>query len=174
MNGYSGFVQKVNVVHVYLDYSDPNHPALMMQINGQQPIPLADNIEDFQVQFIMDDNSTTNPDIMGSQLQATQSSAKFPSFANNYYDPTSASPPLHQNPMNINAVILTIVARSANPSQSVATPPQLWVANHNTTNIPYPTPTLGPLANYQRVTYQGIIPLPNIRTQTKMYLNSIL
>ncbi len=169
MNGFSGFVQKVNVVHVYVDYSDPNHPTLMMQLNGQQPIPLADDIEDFQVQFIMDDNSATNPDIMGSQAIPV-----FPSFANNYYDPTSASPPYHQNPMNINAVVLTIVARSSSPSQSVATAPQLWVADHNTTNIPYPTPTLGPLANYQRVTYQGIIPLPNIRTQTKLYLNSIL
>ena len=169
MNGYSGFIQKVNVVHVYGDYSDPNHPTLMMQINGQQPIPLAEDIEDFQVQFIMDDNSTTNPDIMGSQAIPV-----FPSFANNYYDPTSASPPLHQNPMNINAVILTIVARSSSPSQSVATAPQLWVADHNTTSIPYPTPTLGPLANYERVTYQGIIPLPNLRTQTKLYLNSVL
>ncbi len=169
MNGYSGFVQKVNVVHVYIDYSDPNHPTLMMQINGQMPIPLADDIEDFQVQFVMDDNSTTNPDIMGSQAIQV-----FPSFANNYYDPTSASPPLHQNPMNINAVILTIVARSSSPSQSVATPPQTWVADHNTTQIPYPTPTLGPLANYQRVTYQGIIPLPNLRTYTKLYLNAVL
>ena len=169
MNGFSGFVQKVNVVHVYVDYSDPNHPTLMMQINGQTPIPLADDIEDFQVQFVMDDNSTANPDIMGSQAIQV-----FPSFANNYYDPTSASPPNHQNPMNINAVILTIVARSSSPSQSVSTPPQLWVADHNTTTIPYPPPTLGPLANYQRVTYQGVIPLPNIRTQTKLYLNSVL
>ncbi len=169
MNGFSGFVQKVDVVHVFVDYSDPNHPTLMMQINGQQPIPLADDIEDFQVQFVMDDNTATNPDIMG-----TQAIPIFPSFANNYYDPTSASPPLHQNPMNINAVILTIVARSASPSQSVATPPQTWIGDHNTTQIPYPTPTLGPLANYQRVTYQGIIPLPNLRTYTKMYLNSVL
>ena len=169
MNGYSGFVQKVNVVHVYVDYSDPNHPTLMMEINGQQPIPLAQDIEDFQVQFIMDDNSTANPDIMGSQTIPT-----FPSFTNNYYDPTSVSPPYHQNPMNINAVILTIVARSSSPSQSVSAAPQLWVADHNTTAIPYPTPTLGPLANYQRVMYQGIIPLPNLRTFTKMYLNAAL
>ncbi len=169
INSFSGFVQKVNVVHVYIDYTDSNHPVLMMQINGQQPIPLADDIEDFQVQFIMDDNTTTNPDIMGSQAIQL-----FPSFANNYYDPTSPSPPLQQNPMNINAVILTIVARSDNPSQSVVTAPQLWIADHNTTQIPYPTPALGPLANYQRVMYQGIIPLPNLRTQTKLYLNSIL
>ncbi len=169
MNGFSGFVQKVNVVHVYIDYSDPNHPTLMMQINGQMPIPLATDIEDFQVQFVMDDNSTANPDIMGSETIP-----QFPSFADNYYDPTSASPPLHQNPMNINAVILTIVARSDMPSPSVATAPQLWIGDHNTTQIPYPTPTLGPLANYQRVTYQGIIPLPNLRTYTKLYLNSVL
>jgi type II secretory pathway component PulJ len=173
VNTFSGFVQKVDVVHVYIDYTDPNHPVLMMQINGQQPIPLADDIEDFQVQFVMDDNTVANPDIMGSQLQATQSTAQFPSFLNTYYDPTNPITP-HQNPMNINAVILTIVARSDNPSQSVATAPQLWIADHNTTQIPYPPTTLGPLANYQRVTYQGIIPLPNLRTQTKLYLNSVL
>ncbi len=168
-----GFFQKVDVVHLYVDYSDANHPALMMQINGSPASPLADNIEDFQVQFIMDDtNVVSGYDLLGSYtVTNTNSFSIFPSFNNVYYDPTSTSPPLHQNPLNINAIVITIVARSDTPSASIATPPATWVADHNTNVTPYPTPTLGPLANYQRQTYQRIIQLPNIRTASKLYDN---
>ena len=174
----NGFLEKVNVVHVYVDYSDANHPVLMMQINGSNPLPLADNIEDFQVQFIMDDSilatgtNTTNPDnIMGSAAIP-----KYPSFANNYFPATDTANHPHQNPLNINAIIITLVARSDVPSQSVATASQQLIADHDTTNnaTQYPTPLLGQLANYQRQVYQRIIQLPNIRTVSKLFDNSML
>ena len=175
-----GYLEKVNVVHIYVDYSDANHPTLMMIINGSSPIPLAEDIEDFQVQFVMDDSIlATGYNVMGSyssQYQGTYSD--FPSFNNFFYDPTQANNP-HQNPYNINAIIITIVARSDVPSVSVATPLLSMIADHNTgtgsgTALSYPTPTLGALANYQRQIYQRIIQLPNIRTESKLYDNGIL
>ncbi|MCL4469467.1 MAG: PilW family protein [Deltaproteobacteria bacterium] len=175
-----GYLEKVNVVHVYVDYSDANHPMLMMIINGSSPIPLAEDIEDFQVQFVMDDsNLATGYNVMGSYSSQYQSTySDYPSFSNFFYDPTQANNP-HQNPYNINAIIITIVARSDVPSISVATPPLPMVADHNTgtgsgTALSYPTPTLGALANYQRQIYQRIIQLPNIRTESKLYDNGIL
>ena len=172
-----GFYQRVDVVHVYVDYSDKNHPVLMMQTNGGAPVPLADDIEDFQVQFIMDDSDlTTGYNLMGSYSNTTTSQYSiFPSFGDQYYDPVpiTPSPPEHQNPLNIDAVIITIVARSDVPSSMVAVPPAALVADHNTSEgaLPYPTPKLGPLANYQRQTYQRIIQLPNIRTASQLFDN---
>jgi len=171
ISGNYGFFQKVNVVHVYVDYADKNHPVLMMSINGGVAIPLADNIEDFQVQFIMDDNKpATNNDIMGSALIPS-----YPSLTNPYYESTSVNGP-QQNPLNIDAIVITIVARSDVPSPNVATPVLTKIADHDTrvSGIPYPVPTLGPLANYQRVIYQRIIQLPNIRTASKLYDNRAL
>ncbi|MCL4558804.1 MAG: hypothetical protein M1491_09330 [Deltaproteobacteria bacterium] len=172
-----GFYQRVDVAHVYVDYSDANHPVLMMQTNGGAPVPLADDIEDFQVQFIMDDsNLTTGYNLMGSYSNTyTTLYSIFPSFSDQYYDPVpiSPSPPEHQNPLNIDAVMITIVARSDVPSPTVAVPPAAWVADHNTaeSGIPYPPSTLGPLANYQRQTYQRIIQLPDIRTASQLFDN---
>jgi prepilin-type N-terminal cleavage/methylation domain-containing protein len=175
-----GYLEKVNVVHVYVDYSDVNHPTLMMIINGSSPIPLAENIEDFQVQFIMDDsNLATGYNVMGAySSQYGETYADFPSFNNLFYDPTQASNP-HQNPYNINAIIITIVVRSDVPSASVASPLLAMIADHNTgigsgTALSYPAPTLGALANYQRQVYQRIIELTNIRTESKLYDNGIL
>lgn len=176
-----GYLEKVNVVHVYMDYSDPNHPALMMIINGSNPIPLAEDIEDFQVQFVMDDsNLATGYNVMGSyNTQYGATFSFFPSFNQLFNDPTQGNHP-HQNPYNINAIIVTIVVRSDVPSPSVATPPLPMVADHNTgagsgtPALPYPNSTLGSLANYQRQIYQRVIQIPNIRTETKLYDNSIL
>lgn len=169
----NGYIDKVNVVHVYVDYGDPNHPVLMMSINSGLAFPLANNIEDFQVQFVMDDSvPSTDYNLLGSwSQQYTNTYALFPSFSNNMYDPTEGNDP-HQNPYNINAIILTIVTRSDSPSVSVATPPQALIADHNTSLLPYPTPNLGPLQNYQRQIYRRIIQLPNIRAASKLYDNS--
>jgi type II secretory pathway pseudopilin PulG len=181
----NGYYQKVDVVHIYVDYNtNPDHPILMMQMNGQEPIPLADNIEDFQVQFVMDDsNLATNYNVMGAgPINTTNGTPYFPSFNNTYFDPTHNDPNTYpsenpqQNPMDIDAIIITIVARSDVPEQAISVPPMQWIADHNTTasGMPYPTPTLGSLASYAREVYQEIIQLPNIRTTTKLYDNRAL
>ncbi len=174
----NGYFQKVDVVHVYVDYTYDSHPALMMQINGNQAIPLADNIEDFQVQFIMDDsNLETNYNVMGSgTINGVNGVAGFPLFTNNYFDPTLTDPNVYpaanpqQNPMNINAVVLTIVARADAPSTSIAVPPLQEIADHDTNNIPYPNLN-NTLNNYPREVYQEIIQLPNIRVASQLYDN---
>ncbi len=177
----NGFFQKVDVVHVYVDYTYQNHPALMMQINGNQVIPLADNIEDFQVQFIMDDSDlATNYNIMGSgKVNGHNGIAGFPLFTNPYFDPTHTDPNVYtsenpqQNPKNINAVVLTIVARGDAPSQNISVPPLQFIADHDTTNLSYPKLN-NTLNNYPREVYQEIIQLPNIRTASQLYDNSAL
>jgi type II secretory pathway pseudopilin PulG len=51
-------VSFIREVHFYLDRSDTLHPALMMQEFAEAPQVYAENIEDFQVRYIMSDGDT--------------------------------------------------------------------------------------------------------------------
>jgi hypothetical protein len=51
-------VAKARFVRYFIDVSDPNHPTLMVDrlITGQNPQPLADDIEDLQISYGVDTN----------------------------------------------------------------------------------------------------------------------
>ena len=59
-------VSFIREVHFFLDNSDTLHPLLMMQEFNETPQAYAENIEDFQVRYIMSDGDTLDTPVVPS------------------------------------------------------------------------------------------------------------